>query len=40
VRRELFAKEWVTLPGSSYPNSDLIEVCSDLILKPQTALRQ
>jgi hypothetical protein len=40
VRRELFPKEWVTLPGDSSPNSDLIEVCSDLILKPQTALKQ
>ena len=40
VRRELFPKEWVTLPGGSYPNSDLVEVCSDLILKPQAALKQ
>ncbi len=39
-RRELFPKEWVTLPGGSYPNSDLVDVCSDLILKPQTALKQ
>jgi hypothetical protein len=40
VRRELFPEEWVTLPGDSSPNSDLIEVCSDLILKPQTVLKQ
>jgi hypothetical protein len=40
VRRELFLKEWITLPGGSYPNSDLVDVCSDLILKPQTALKQ
>jgi hypothetical protein len=39
VRRELFPKEWVTLPGDSYPNSDLIDVCSDLVLKPHTALK-
>ena len=39
-RRDLFPKEWVTLPGASYPNSDLVDICSDLILKPQTALRQ
>jgi hypothetical protein len=39
-RREVFAKEWVTLLGGSSPNSDLIDVCSDLVLKPQTALKQ
>jgi hypothetical protein len=38
-RREVFAKEWVTLPGGPSPNSDLIDVCSDLVLKPQTALK-
>jgi hypothetical protein len=38
-RRDLFPKEWVTLPGGSYPSSDLVEVCSDLILKPKTALK-
>jgi len=38
-RRDLFPKEWVTLPGGSYPSSDLVEVCSNLILKPQTALK-
>ena len=39
-RRDLFPKEWVTLPGGSYPSSDLVDVCSNLILKPQTALKQ
>jgi hypothetical protein len=39
-RRDLFPKEWVTLPGGAYPNSDLVDVCSDLILKPQTAFKQ
>jgi hypothetical protein len=39
-RRELFPKEWVTLPGGSYPSSDLVDGCSELILKPQTALKQ
>jgi len=39
-RRELFPKEWVTLPGGSYPNSDLVDTCSELILKPKTALKQ
>ncbi len=39
-RRDLFAKDWVTLPGGSYPNSDLVDSCSELILKPQAALKQ
>jgi hypothetical protein len=39
-RRDLFPKEWVTLPGGSYPSSDLVDVCSELILKPQIALKQ
>ena len=38
-RRDLFAKEWVTLPGGTYPNSDLIESCSELILKQQAAAK-
>jgi hypothetical protein len=38
-RRDLFPKEWVTLPGGSYPSSDLVDVCSDLILKPMAALK-
>jgi hypothetical protein len=29
-------KEWITLPGSSYPNSDLLDACSAEILKPQS----
>ena len=36
-RRKLFPEQWVQLPGSSYPNSDLVDLCSTLILKPQTA---
>ncbi len=36
-RRKLFEEEWVRLPGSTYPNSDLVELCSALILKPQSA---
>src|SRR5437667_6308338 len=39
-RRELFPKEWVTLPGGSYPNYDLVDSCSELILMPMTALKQ
>jgi hypothetical protein len=39
-RRELFPKEWITLPGGSYPSSELVEACSELILKPKTALKQ
>jgi len=39
-RRELFPKDWVTLPGGSYPSSDLVDACSELILKPKTALKQ
>jgi hypothetical protein len=32
-RRDLFPKDWVTLPGGSYPSSDLVDICSELILK-------
>jgi hypothetical protein len=39
-RRDLFDKDWVTLPGGSYPSSDLVESCSELILKQQAALKQ
>lgn len=36
-RRDELPKEWTTLPGSSYANSDLVDACSAAILKPQTA---
>ena len=36
-RRDELAKEWTTLPGSSYPSSDLVDACSAEILKPQVA---
>src|SRR5437660_4605686 len=39
-RRDLFPKEWVTLPGGSYQNSDLVEACSDIVLKPVAAFKQ
>jgi len=38
-RRELFAKEWVTLPGGTYPNSDLVDSCSELILKQHASVK-
>jgi hypothetical protein len=36
-RRDELPKESVTLPGTSYPNSDLVDACSAEILKPQVA---
>jgi hypothetical protein len=36
-RRDELAKEWTTLPGGSYQNSDLVDACSAEILKPQVA---
>jgi hypothetical protein len=36
-RRDELAKEWTTLPGGSYPSSDLVDACSAEILKPQVA---
>src|ERR1043166_7627193 len=36
-RRDEFPKEWTTLPGGSYQNSDLVNACSAEILKPQVA---
>jgi hypothetical protein len=36
-RRKLFPEAWVSLPGTTYPNSDLVELCSALILRPQAA---
>jgi hypothetical protein len=38
-RRDLFAKEWVTLPGGIYPNSDLVDSCSEMILKQHAAVK-
>jgi hypothetical protein len=34
---KLLPKEWVTLDGGYYPNSDLVTLCSNLILNPQSA---
>lgn len=31
-RREVFPKEWVTLPGDNVADPDLISACSDLVL--------
>jgi hypothetical protein len=36
-RRNELAKEWTTLPGGSYPSTDLIDACSAEILKPRIA---
>ena len=36
-RRDELAKEWITLPGASYPSSDLVDACSAAILKPDVA---
>jgi len=32
--REAFPEAMITLPGNSYPNSDLTEACAGLILTP------
>ena len=36
-RRDEFPKEFVTLPGESYPNSALVDACSTLLLAPKSA---
>jgi hypothetical protein len=36
-RRDEFPKEFVTLPGESYPNSALVDACSTLLLAPKAA---
>jgi hypothetical protein len=36
-RRDEFPKEWVTLPGESYPNSALVDACYTLLLAPKSA---
>ena len=37
-RRDEFPKEWVTLPGESYPSSALVDACSTLLLAPKSAV--
>ena len=39
-RREEFPKEFVTLPGETYPSSALIYACSTLLLTPESAALQ
>ena len=36
-RRDEFPKEFVTLPGESYPSSALADACSTLLLTPKSA---
>jgi hypothetical protein len=36
-RRDEFPKEFVTLPGDSYPNSALVDACYTLIATPKAA---
>jgi hypothetical protein len=36
-RRDELPKESITLPGASYPSSDLVDACAAEILKPQVA---
>jgi hypothetical protein len=36
-RRDEFPKEFVTLPGESYPSSGLVDACSALLLAPKSA---
>src|SRR6516165_8756421 len=36
-RRDEFPKEWVTLPGESYPSSALVDACYTLLLAPKKA---
>src|SRR5438552_18693273 len=36
-RREEFPKEFVTLPGESYPSSALVDACYTLLLAPKSA---
>jgi len=39
-RREEFPKEFVTLPGETYPNSALVNACSTLLLAAKSAALQ
>jgi hypothetical protein len=36
-RRDEFPKEFVTLPGESYPSSGLVDACYTLLLAPKSA---
>jgi hypothetical protein len=36
-RRDEFPKEFVTLPGESYPNSALVDACYALLVAPKSA---
>ena len=36
-RRDEFPKEFVTLPGASYPSSALVDACYTLLLAPKSA---
>jgi len=36
-RRDEFPKEFVTLPGETYPSSALVEACYTLLLSPKSA---
>ena len=38
-RRDEFPKEFVTLPGESYPSSALVDACSTLLLAKSAALK-
>jgi len=39
-RRDEFPKEFVTLPGGSYPSSALVDACYTLLLAPKSAALQ
>jgi hypothetical protein len=39
-RRDEFPKEFVTLPGESYPSSALVDACYTLLLAPKSAARK
>jgi hypothetical protein len=39
-RGEEFPKDFVTLPGESYPSSALVYACSTLLLAPKSAALQ
>ena len=36
-RRDEFPKEFVTLPGESYPSSALVDACYTLLFAPKSA---
>ena len=36
-RRDEFPKEFITIPGKSYPNSALVDACYTLLLAPKSA---